>query len=143
MTNDINGAEHLQFEALPNLESDILSIAEAEIRLAEAHLTLDLSTIDRLLHPGYVIVQPGGKIETKSDVLASYKSGSRHWNSAQSDQLDIKVFGDTGIVTGRWRASGQHGEQEFDYAARFLSVWIKTDGRWQNIAYQSTEIGNR
>ncbi len=29
---------------------------------------------------------------------------------------------------------------DFDYAARFLSIWIKEGGRWQNVAYHSTDI---
>ena len=121
-------------------ERDILEIERAERQLAEAHLTLDLGTFDRLLHPDYVILQPGGKIEHKTEVLSSYRDGRRHWSTARTDLLEVQIYGDTGIVTGRWRASGQNGEQRFNYAARFLSVWIRADGRWQNIAYQSTEI---
>jgi ketosteroid isomerase-like protein len=59
---------------------------------------------------------------------------------AQVGQLDIRIQGNSAIVIGCWQASGRHGEEQFDYTARFLSVWIKQDDRWQNIAYQSTEI---
>ena len=119
---------------------DYNAVAQAERKLAEAHLQLDLKTIDHLLHPDYVIIQPGGKVETKAEVLASYQTGTRRWNSAQSDQLDIRPYGHMAIVVGRWRASGQYGAERFDYAARFLSIWVKQDGRWQNIGYQATEI---
>ena len=122
------------------IEIDIEAIAQAEYQLAQAHLQLDLPTIDRLLHPDYLIIQPGGKIESKMAVLDSYKTGSRHWQTAASDQLDIRLYGKTAIVVGRWRASGQNGTEQFDYTARFLSVWLKEDGRWQNITYQSTEL---
>ncbi len=121
-------------------EDDFKTIAQAEGKLAEAHVQLDLRTIDHLLHPDYVIVQPGGKTETKAEVLASYNTGTRHWDMAQADQLDIRLSGDTAIVVGRWRASGQNGAERFDYAARFLSIWMKQDGCWLNIAYQATEI---
>jgi ketosteroid isomerase-like protein len=125
---------------LPAIEDDLKAVAQAERRLAEAHLDLDLKTIDDLLHPDYVIVQQGGHVETKADVLASYTTDTRHWNKAQSDQLDIRLYGDTALVVGRWRASGHHGAEYFDYTARFLSIWIRQDGRWQNAAFQSTKI---
>lgn len=111
--------------------------------LAQAHLTLDLSTMERLLHPDYIILQPGGSIDSKADVLASYSSGGRSWRTAQTDQLDIHVYGHTGIVTGRWRAAGIHDGQAFDYQSRFISVWIKTEEVWQNITYQSTEMDSQ
>ena len=119
---------------------DLEAVAQAERQLAEAHLRLDMKTFEQLLHPDYVIVQPGGKVETKAEVLVSYNSGTRRWNTAQADQFDIRLYDNTAIVIGRWRASGQNGAERFDYAARFLSIWIKQEGRWQNISYQATEI---
>lgn len=124
----------------PEVTDDIEAIVQAEHQLAEAHLQLDLKTIEGLLHPDYVIVQPGGRVETKAEVLASYKTDTRHWDSAQVDQLDIRLHDNSAIVIGRWRALGQHGPERFDYMARFLSVWVKQDGHWQNVSYQSTEI---
>jgi hypothetical protein len=115
-------------------------VLQAELRLAEAHLALDLERIDSLLHRDYVIIQPGGKIETKAEVLASYQTDTRRWARAQSDQMDIRLYENMAVVVGRWRAAGHHGEKRFNYEARFLSIWLKQDGRWQNIAYQSTEI---
>lgn len=127
---------------MPALETDddLEAVAQAERALAAAHVTLDLDVIDRLIHSDYVIVQPGGAVESKAEMLASYRTGTRHWDSAEVDELDIRRNGETAIVVGRWRASGRNGAEAFDYQARFLSVWIKADTRWQNIAYQSTEI---
>ena len=119
---------------------DIYSVSQAEQQLAAAHLAQDFDTIDYLLHPDYVIVQPGGQLETKSDFLVSFREGNRYWEEAQVDQLDIRLQSDAAIVIGRWQASGRQGSERFDYMARFLSIWVKADGRWQNIAYQSTEI---
>lgn len=119
---------------------ELEAVAQAEYQLAEAHLQLDLKTIEHLLHSDYVMIQPGGEVETKAEVLASYNTGTRHWDTAQTDQLDIRLYGHTAIVVGRWQACGQNGAERFDYAARFLSVWVKQDSRWQNMGYQATEI---
>ena len=115
-------------------------VVEAERRLAAAHLNKDLNVIDRLLHPDYFILQPDGHVETKAQVLDSLSSADRYWDIAEVDDLDVRIYADTAVVVGRWRAKGVHGEEFFNYSARFLSVWIMDQGRWQNIAYQSTEI---
>jgi ketosteroid isomerase-like protein len=112
----------------------------AEKQLAAAHVRMDVDLIDDLLHPDYVIIQPGGSVESKRHVLDSYRSGTRYWEFAQSDQMAIRVYGDMAIVIGRWQAKGRNGDVDFDYAARFLSVWIRQAGRWLNLISQSAEI---
>ncbi len=124
------------------IANDINDITLAENQLDEAHLNLDMKTIERLLHPDYVIIQPGGVVETKAEVLNSYQTGNRHWDTAQVDELDIRLYDDTAVVVGRWQASGQNEAVQFDYSARFLSIWVRSAGRWQNIAYHSAEIEN-
>lgn len=121
--------------------TDAERIAESERTIAAAHLTLDLGVIERLYHPDFVILQPDGTLESRSQVLASYAGGGRRWTFAEVDQLEIRVAGDTGIACGRWRARGSNRGAAFDYAARFLSVWTRDGGNWRNLAYQSAEIG--
>jgi ketosteroid isomerase-like protein len=121
---------------------EVATILAAEEALAAAHLTLDLVTIDRLLHPAYIIVQLGGTIEDKAQTLASFTTGDRYWELAQSDEMTVRLFGDTAIVTGRWRGRGRNGAEQFDYQARFLSTWVRDAGEWRNIAYMATEISD-
>jgi ketosteroid isomerase-like protein len=116
------------------------AIIEAEEHLAAASLNLDLSVFDQLLHPDYVIVQPGGVIKTKAETMASLASDTRHWQVAGSDEMEVRVYGDTAVVTGRWTGKGQNGDEPFDYQARFLSVWVKENRQWCNVAFQSTPI---
>lgn len=115
-------------------------IQNSERALAKAHITMDLAIIDELLHKDYTIVQPGGKIETKQDVLDSYKTGHRHWDEAGVDELVVKVYGEMARVVGLWRAVGINNGESFDYRARFISIWIKEQGEWKNIFYSSTNL---
>jgi len=79
-------------------------------------------------------------VQNKADTIASLQAGDRHWGRAESDQFDVRIYGDTAVVIGRWRSKGGHGDEAFDYAARFLSVWVREAEQWRNVAYQSTEI---
>lgn len=121
-------------------EEQVLNSEEA---LAEAHLKLDLEAFERLLHPNYVVIQPGGVMEGKEETLASLRAGGRFWEIAHSDEMDVKLYGNTAVVTGRWRGKGVNNGEPFDYAARFLSVWVREAGVWRNLAAQSTPIDER
>lgn len=129
----------------PHHEDKTHSVAKviaAEERLAAASLTLDLGVFEQLLHPDYVIIQPGGLIENKAETIASLASDTRHWQVARSDEMDVRVYGDTAVVIGRWTGKGQNGDEPFDYQARFLSVWVKEGEQWRNVAFQSTPISD-
>jgi len=116
-------------------EEQVLSSEEA---LAEAHLKLDLEAFEDLLHPDYVIIQPGGVMEGKDETMASLRAGGRFWEIAQSDDMVMRLYGNTAVVTGRWRGKGINNGEPFDYSARFFSVWIREAGVWRNVASQST-----
>lgn len=115
-------------------------IAGLEQALAEAHKNLDTTSIARLLHPDFVNLRTDGSRETRAEFLNSMDSGDRIWRTAQSDNLQVKVFGNCAVVTGRWRGVGTNRGEHFDYSARFLSIWVQRDGSWRNVAYSAHEI---
>jgi ketosteroid isomerase-like protein len=119
--------------------TDEEQIAASEHAIAAAHLGLDSSVIERLYHPKFVNVAPDGTRDGKAEMLASWRAGDRHWDVAEVSALDVRVTGGTGIVTGRWRSRGTNAGTRFDYAARFMSVWVREDGAWRNLAYHAVE----
>ena len=120
--------------------TDADEIAANERAIAAAHVTLDASVIERLYHPDFVNVAADGTIDGKDEMLALWRAGERHWDVAEVAALDVRVAGSTGVVTGRWRSRGTNRGVPFDYAARFISVWVREEGGWLNLAFQGVEI---
>lgn len=118
----------------------IESVLAAEADWLNAHQRTDRQLLDRLMHRDYAIISPNGGVIKRAEALASYVPGERVWDFAQSDQHQVKIYGNTAIVLGRWRAQGTNNGQPFDYAARYVSVWIWEDDRWQMLSDQSTPI---
>jgi ketosteroid isomerase-like protein len=119
--------------------------AVEEVLLAErewllAHLRLDVPALDGLMAPDYLQIGARGHPVTKEQVLASFRSGERHWMEAHSEEHDVRVYGDTAVVVGRWRARGTNAGTSFDYQARYVSVWVRRDGGWRMVSDQSTPI---
>ncbi|MFN8488985.1 MAG: nuclear transport factor 2 family protein [Caldilineaceae bacterium] len=120
-------------------------VLQAEQAWTTAFLHLDLAVIEQLMADDYTIIQPGGAVWDKAKTLASLRSEQRHWDKAGSDELSVRIYGDTAnglmaVVIGRWTAKGVNHGQAFDYQARYMAVWVKQAGRWQIVADQSTEI---
>ena len=115
-------------------------ILQAEHDLLLAHLNGDVTSLDHLMADDYAQISSTGTIVSKAEYIASIESGSRHWDEAHSDELDVRVYDSVAIVIGRWQARGVNAGQNFDYSARYMSVWVWRDERWQLVSDQSTDI---
>jgi ketosteroid isomerase-like protein len=125
--------------AIPEM-NDREAVLQTEREWVEAHLRLDLTAIARIMADEYVIIGQNGTVITREQALASYRNDRRRWEYARSDELDVRLYGDTAVVIGRWTAKGENNGNPFDYSARFMSVYVRRSGRWQMAAEQSTPI---
>ena len=119
---------------------DVLQVMQAEREWTEAHLRGDMETLARLMADDYTKIESDGSVSDKTAMLAKYTSETRYWEKAQGDEYDVRVYGDTALVIGRWTARGMNSGTRFDYAARFMSVYVRRAGQWQMVAEQSTPI---
>lgn len=121
-------------------ESIIQEILKTESEWVEAHRNLDLTTIERIMADSYQKIQSNGSVINKQENLASYSSANRMWENAESDQYIVRIYGNSAVVIGRWQAKGENDGQEFDYTARFMSIYVKHENEWKMVAEQSTPI---
>lgn len=119
---------------------DIAAVLAAERAWTDAHLHGDFAALARLMDDDYRRIESDGAVQDKSAVLAAYQPDRRHWDSAAGDEYDVRVYGDIAVVIGRWTARGVNNGEPFDYAARFLSIYIRRSGHWLMLAEQSTPI---
>lgn len=119
-------------------EFAIQEVIQTEREWVEAHRRLNLATLERIMADDYTHIQTDGSVIGKEEDLASYQTGTRHWEFAESDQYDVRMYGDTAILIGRWRARGVNAGERFDYSARFTAVYVKRKGHWQMVLTQST-----
>ncbi len=118
----------------------MLTVMNVERDWTEAHLRGDVEAIARLMADDYAKIESDGSVSDKAAVLAKYTPETRYWEKAQGDAYDVRVYGDTAVVIGRWTARGMNNGTRFDYAARFMSVYVRRAGQWQMVAEQSTPI---
>ena len=121
-------------------QSIIDDIIAVENRWVKAHRAMDLETIAYLMDDEYQKIDDCGALLDKAQTLATYKPEQRRWEEAASDQLEVKIFGDTALLTGRWRAKGVNRGHHFDYTARFVTVYIRRTDGWKLLFEQSTPV---
>lgn len=109
----------------------IQAVLAVERRWTEAHLSMDLGAIEGMLSDRYRHFGPDGSISGKEELLASYGSGERHWDVAESDDHHVEILGEVAVLTGRWRGKGVNAGEKFDYSARFICLYVQDEGEWR------------
>lgn len=116
------------------------AIRKLENQLIEAFKQRDVAALDRLMAAGFIFTSFDGRLENKSQLIESIKSGALIIESIIVKESQIRSFGRTAVVTGEsgwdWRMNGQ----KFGVDLRHTEVWISQQGRWQIVSWQGTPI---
>jgi hypothetical protein len=84
---------------------------------------------------------PGnGALLTKMDIIDGFKSGKIKVDELVLSDVKIQVFGDSALVTGIQTSKSAILGTSYEGKARWSRMFIKRDGRWQCVLFQSTKM---
>ena len=106
----------------------------------KAIVSRDAAAYERILADDFIFTSSDGMVTDKAQELAKVKSGDLKFESAKSDDVRVKIFGKTAIVTGRYTAKGTSKGKDFTFAERYTAVFVKRNGRWQMVSEHASEI---
>jgi ketosteroid isomerase-like protein len=116
-------------------------LVELEHRLASAWVNGDRPFIEALLAPDWAVTDPSGKVLSRQQVMdEAFVSSDRDITAMTIDDVRVRVFGDTAVVTGRTRATGTQQGTSVSVVLRFTDVFVRSDAGWQVVASQGTIV---
>ena len=103
---------------------------------AEARMKGDSSYTRRLETENCTVVWPDGSIVNKREDLKSM-AGDIGFTEFKIDDLQVRLYGDTGIVVGHGTIKAHQGKQNL-LGGKFVwtDTFIKRDGVWKVVASQ-------
>ena len=72
--------------------------------------------------------------------MAGFKSGSYKYEARQLSDVQVRVYGDTAVVTGRALQQGVENSKDYSGENRFTRVYVKRQGHWVSVALQVTLV---
>jgi ketosteroid isomerase-like protein len=126
-------------EAGRSTAGETSAIEALEQRLAAAWVARDRAVIEAVLADDWSVIDPAGQVLTKRQVVdGAFDADDRRIDSMTIDDVQVRLFGTTAVVTGRTRASGSHRGQSGSAVLRFTDVFQVRAGRWQIVASHGT-----
>jgi len=117
--------------------SDEQELLNIERRYLDAHVERDVAALDSVLADDFVVLHRFGRVGDKAERLALVENADFTFLSVDTDNVDVTVSGDEGMVTGRAVVHGRYADHEFmSPPYRFARRYEKREGRWQIVSVQ-------
>ncbi len=126
-------------ETKPDSASDVAATLKAtEQAWIDAELHHDAAAFEKLVADDWVAITPEGPSETKAERAAEILKGTV--TSATLGPMNVRVFGDTAVVTGSdVETEIVHGKETIGYYV-WTDVFVKREGKWLAVASQTTKV---
>jgi len=118
---------------------EVLATEEARVAALEHS---DVAALDRIMADDVTYIHASGKVDTKKSYLEAIRSGQLHYISWQPKGLHVRMLGNDGaIIDGEYTVRVTDSRVQstpFDINIFILTAYARRDGRWQQVAWQST-----
>jgi hypothetical protein len=96
--------------------------------------------LEQLLADDLIYTHSNAQVENKQEFLSTLKSQKLIYKSVQPDELKVRLLGSVGIITGKADIVVEQEGKINTFHLRFMDVYTKRKGRWQQVGWQSTRI---
>jgi ketosteroid isomerase-like protein len=118
-------------------------LLKLEKEFAEAIVRNDLEGIGRRVADDWIIIDPDGGIVDRTRFFEVIESGALTHEMMESEDLRVRVYGNSAVVTGITRTKGKFMGEEFSTQERATDVFVKRDGGWQCVLTHLTRLPNK
>jgi len=117
------------------MEEELLKVEKGFV---DAIAKNDLEAIERFVTDDWIIINADGGIIDRERFLEVIKSGTLTHEMMESEDIRVRVYGDSAVVSALTRSKGKFMGQEFTTHERSTDVFVKRDGQWRCVLTQLT-----
>ena len=116
-------------------------IRELEQQRIDAGLRKDVAALEATTADDYLQIDMAGNVRDKSTQMKRIASSEVNMESNTLDDLVVRVYGETAVVTGRATAVGTIRGEPYP-RIRFTRVYVKQGASWKVVLYQQTRTSS-
>ena len=114
------------------------ALRELEHQWNEALKNHDIAALSAILDDQFIFTDDQGRVLNKAQYIDHVSQ--MKVESYTVEDTTVHVFGDTGVVTGRWSGKITVADKDDSEAVRYTDTFAKRLGRWRVVASQETRI---
>jgi ketosteroid isomerase-like protein len=115
-------------------------IDQLDQQWAQAIINGDMRAFDALNANEFFYNRRGGDSLSKAEYIAFLTSGDVKVKKAAREDVSIRIYGDTAVVTGIQHVDVNLKGEDRRVDIRYLHVWVNGPGGWRLVARQATNL---
>ena len=115
-------------------------VLQVQLERMEAFVNRDFAVLDKIMAKEMTYTHTSARLDTKAEMIGLMESGRLRYESMERQEANVRLYGETAVVTGRSRIHVVSGGADLRFSLLFLEVFAHKDGRWQSVAWQSTRL---
>jgi ketosteroid isomerase-like protein len=119
------------------VQSKIIALEKA---WNQAYKLGDTRALEKILDDRIVLINDDGSIQNKAEFLASVHPAKSQEQQVAPESMNVRVFGNTAIATGVFRAKGVEAGKPYVRRDRFVDTWVDKGGKWSCVATNATPV---
>ena len=120
-----------------NAEQELTQLTDQYIAALKSK---DTAALERIWADELTFITLRGDVQTKAQRLADIQSGANRFDSLETSDRKVRVYGDTAVMTSLTTLKGQYKGQEASGQFRVTNVFVRRGGGWQIVSLQMTPI---
>jgi len=100
----------------------------------------NMETVDSTLSPVYTYFTQSGSTFSRDSVVATAGEPTYLLQDVSRSEFDIQIYGNTAVVSTRWKGKGSYRGTSFDEDQRCSIVVVKKDDKVQILTEHCTPI---
>jgi SagB-type dehydrogenase family enzyme len=111
-----------------------------DAKLTKAFKDRDVKLIGKHMANDYILIDPRGGSHDKKHYLKHLAEGAPKFKDLKETDVKVRVFGDTGVVTGLLHVKGMAEDKEISAEYRWTRVYNKKGDEWHCVHEQHTHL---
>ncbi len=124
----------------PPEQGPTAALREADASWNELRQRSDVAALDRLLADDWLLTHSDGRVQTKAEYLAELRDRVRTNQAIANEDVLVRLYGDTGVVTGTSVQSGTSDGRPWSGRFRFTRVWVRRANGWLMVSSHSSRL---
>jgi ketosteroid isomerase-like protein len=120
--------------------TDRNEVLRADEELRQAFLQHDVAALNRLLADDWKVIHVNGREQTKAQFIDAIQSGRAKFLSIELDQTEVRLYGETAIVTARWTNTIEFKGERSTGRDRVTRVWVRRPEGWRAVTEQAVYL---
>ena len=132
------GALAHPLDSAPPIGPAELEVMRFRQEIVDAVKAKDARRLREIYADGFTHTHGSGKVDGKDARIVSVLAGDPSIEMAPADELSIRIYGDTAVVTGRSPILNVRENRDYDF--RWVAVYVRGAGQWRLAASQATRL---